>query len=248
MRPATALVIILLLGSGCAANTRPLTDPPRSLAVTTTGPWQSMVYIARTGNGVIVIDLGWMGAEGTILRSLDEMGVDTGDVVAVFLTHSHRDHIAGWRQLRAATYHMAGPEVARFTGRARHQGRIPRLAERLFPTDRPRPGELKVRGFSRDTTFLLGSDTLHAFMLPGHTAGSAAYLFRGVLFVGDALSWTLFSGFRPDKPIHSDDSELNRAGLAGLWGKLPGGAVEWVCTAHAKCARFTPEFVAAARR
>lgn len=40
--------------------------------------------------------------------------------------------------------------------------------------------------FSKDTVFVFGRDTLHAFLVAGHTAGSTAYLFRGVLFVGDA--------------------------------------------------------------
>jgi hydroxyacylglutathione hydrolase len=247
MRTAAALLLVLL-ASGCAARTDVIQDPPRSRAVISGGPWDSMIYIARTGRGVVVIDLGWIGADGTIRRALGEIGAVPEEVAAVFLTHSHRDHITGWRQLRAATFHMAAPEVARFTGVERHRGRIPRIAERLVPSDRPSPGELDVRGFSRDTIFALGSDTLRAFLLPGHTAGSAAYLFRGVLFVGDAISWSMLSGFRPDRPIHSDDSGVNRAALESLWGRLPDRSVRWVCTAHAKCARYTPDLVAGARR
>jgi glyoxylase-like metal-dependent hydrolase (beta-lactamase superfamily II) len=122
------------------------------------------------------------------------------------------------------------------------------MAERLVPSDRPRPDEVAVSGFSRDTAFVLGTDTLRAFLIPGHTAGSAAYLFRGVLFVGDALSWSPFTGFRPDKPVHSDDSARSRASVAALWERIPSGAVQWVCTAHAKCAAYDASFRRGARR
>lgn len=241
-------IIIGALGVGCAANPAVLRDPPRSYAATSSGPWQSLIYAARTDSGVIVLDLGWMGGSLTLREVLVEVGANPSDVAAVFLTHTHRDHITGWRQLRDATFHMSAAEVERFVGREMHAGRVPRLAESIVPSDRPEPGELDVRGFTRDTSFVLGSDTLRAYLLPGHTAGSVAYLFRRVLFVGDALSWTMFSGLRPDKPIHSDDSALNRAGVAALWEKLPEGGVDWVCTAHAKCAEFGEALIEGARR
>jgi hydroxyacylglutathione hydrolase len=236
LRTSAALVLVAL--AGCAPTLPPIHSPPASLAVTTTGPWRSMMYLGRTDAGIIVIDLGWLGAEGTLRRALDEIGAGPEDVSAVFLTHSHRDHVVGWRLIPDATFHMAAPEVVRFTGRARHRGLVPRLADWLLPTDLPEPGEVRVRGFSSDTTFVVGRDTVHAFEVPGHTAGSAAYLFRGVLFVGDALSWSRFGGLREDRRHHSDDSRLNRASVGALWDRIPAGRVEWVCTAHARCERW----------
>lgn len=237
---APRFLLLMVALSGCAVRLAPIDNPPQSLAVTTTGFWRSMMYLARTDSGVVVFDLGWMGAEGTLVRALDKIGARPEEVRMVLLTHSHRDHVAGWRKVRQAKFVMAAPEVPAFTGQALHKGLIPRIAEALFFTDLPEPGEVDVRAFSRDTTFPLGSDTVRAYLIPGHTAGSAAYLFRGILFVGDALTWTRRSGFRPVKRIHSDDSAQNRESVAALWGRLPLDGVEWVCTAHGRCFPYTP--------
>jgi glyoxylase-like metal-dependent hydrolase (beta-lactamase superfamily II) len=73
--------------------------------------------------------------------------------------------------------------------------------------------------------------------MPGHTAGSAAYLFRGVLFVGDAIAYTYLWGFRLAKRAFTLDWERNRESVASLWRRVAPYRVDWVCTAHAKCAR-----------
>ena len=65
-----------------------------------------------------------------------------------------------------------------------------------------------------------------------------AYLVRGVLFVGDALSYSVFRGFALAKRPYTMDWEENRASVASLWERARPHGVEWVCTSHAKCARF----------
>jgi glyoxylase-like metal-dependent hydrolase (beta-lactamase superfamily II) len=100
-----------------------------------------------------------------------------------------------------------------------------------------------VRTFATDTTFVLGADTLRAYVVPGHTAGSAVYLFRGVLFLGDAVTYSWWRGFAPARRGYSDDPRAAAANLARLWRRLPPGAVRHVCTAHARCAAFTAGFL-----
>lgn len=241
MGKAAALFLNLLL-AGCTVNLSRIQDPPRSVAVTTTTPWNSMMYLARTDSGVVVIDLGWAGGEGKLREGLRRIGAQPGDVRHVFLTHTHRDHIVGWRLLRHARFHLAAPETALFRG-ARHHADFPSsAAERLIPSARPRAGELEVREFVGDATFYLGRDTVLAFSTPGHTAGSAAYLFRGVLFVGDAVTYTPLIGFRSAKRIYTDDPGRSRSSVAALWKRVEQYRVDWVCTAHGKCSRFTEEF------
>jgi glyoxylase-like metal-dependent hydrolase (beta-lactamase superfamily II) len=106
-----------------------------------------------------------------------------------------------------------------------------------------------VHAFAADTTFVLGAgtgrpDTLRAYVVPGHTVGSAVYLFRGVLFLGDAATHTRRGGFAPARRGYSDDPRAAAASLAALWPRLPAGAVRVACTAHARCAAFTPAFLA----
>ncbi len=246
--------VILLGAFACvwlSACARPATRPVPSVGTAVAlsgGPNTSMIYLARVPGGVIAIDLGWWGADRSMRRALRELRATPSDVADVFITHSHRDHVGAWRLVRGSRFHLALAERATFTGQRPHRGWIPRGAERVKRSPLPRPGEVDVRTFSRDTAFVLGADTLYAFPVPGHTAGSAAYLFRGTLFLGDAVTYTRWGGFAPARRGHSDDSRAAARNLDALWERLPLHNVRYVCTAHAKCSALTPEFRADVRR
>ena len=238
MNRSLALGLATLLGA-CSVNVDRIQDAPRATAVTSTDMARSMIYLARTDSGVIAIDLGWVSAGPAIRGGLRRLGADTSDVSRVFITHSHRDHIRGWRAVRGAAFHLALPDLPTFTGGAPHHDLSSRVAAAVFPNAYPGGADaIDVRPFASDTLFVLGSDTLRAFTMPGHTAGSAAYLFRGVLFVGDALAYTYLAGFRLAKRPFTVDWEQNRASVASLWERVAPYRVDWVCTAHAKCARL----------
>lgn len=239
------VLVLLALLAGCTVNFQALQLPRRSIAVLTGGPWASMIYLARVEDGVIAIDLGMDGDGHALAAALEELGAGPEEVVAVFLTHSHRDHIAAWRAVRHARFYLAARELARLTGREEHRGFIPRWVDRLVEPDLPGLEELDVRPFARDTMVVFGADTLRIFPVPGHTPGSAAYLFRGILFAGDAVSWTPVFGFRGTKPIYSDDAARSQASLAALWARLGPFEVRYVCTAHGKCAAADSTFIRA---
>ena len=88
------------------------------------------------------------------------------------------------------------------------------------------------------TTFDVGkgADTkkVKAFPIPGHTAGSYAYLYDGVLFVGDAM---IFKQGRLDPAIklfdaHPDD---NKASIRKLQKLVENEEIDIVCTGHGGC-------------
>jgi hydroxyacylglutathione hydrolase len=238
----SALLFCLAL-AGCTLNLARIQDPPRAAAVPTAFPWESMVYAARTDGAVVVVDLGWYGSSRALRKALRRVNARPEDVTDVFLTHSHRDHIAAWRQVRQARFHLFVSEAPLFTGQARHRDLPSKVGRALLGSSSPWPGEVDVETFSRDTAFVLGHDTLRAFELPGHTAGSAAYLFRGVLFVGDALFHSALTGWNPSRRIFTANGKLNRAALGSLRVRIRPYAVRWVCTAHAKCARADSTFM-----
>jgi hydroxyacylglutathione hydrolase len=222
--------------------------PAGAAVALTGGPNTSMIYLARVPDGIVAIDLGWWGSERPMRRALHALGASVDDVTHVFLTHSHRDHVGAWRLVRGSRFHLAAPELAAFIGERRHQGWIPHAAERLKRSTLPQAGEVAVRTFSRDTSFVFGADTLRAYIVPGHTAGSAVYLFRGILFLGDAATYTRRGGFAPARRGYSDDPRTAARNLEALWARLPRRQARYVCTAHAKCSALTAEFLADVKR
>lgn len=229
--------------SACSRAVAPLVSPGESAVALTGGPNTSMIYLARTSEGVMVIDLGWWGSSRALELALRELGTTPTDVRAVFLTHSHRDHVGAWRSVRHAQFHVAGPEYSRLVGDTAHRGWVPRLADRIKRSALPRAGELNVRTFAQDTILVVGTDTVRAYLVTGHTAGSAVYLFRGVLFLGDAVTYSRWSGFAPAKRGYSDDARVAAENLERLWPRLPSDGVRYICTAHARCARFSAQLL-----
>src|SRR5688572_28423313 len=236
---AVALVSGLV---GCGRAISPLVATKASAVALTGGPGTSMVYVARSADNVILIDLGWWGGTKPITAALRELDGSPSQVTDVFLTHSHRDHVGAWRLVRHSRFHVGQAEIPLLFRERRHRGWAPRFAERVKPSGLPPPNAIDVRPFGRDTAFAFGRDTLYAFLVPGHTAGSTVYLFRGTLFLGDAATYTPWGGFGPARRGYSDDVGDAKASLATLWPRLPRDAVRYVCTAHAHCAPYSDEF------
>jgi glyoxylase-like metal-dependent hydrolase (beta-lactamase superfamily II) len=218
-------------------------EGPDANAIATAWPAESMVFAARTARGVFVVDLGWGGADRALRRGLAQIGARPEDVTDVFVTHGHRDHIAAWRLVRQARFHVMLAEVPLFLGQASYADLPSRAAAVLQGDAGPWAGEVDVRPFSGDTTFVLGTDTIRAFVVPGHTPGSTAYLHRGVLFAGDAISRPYHTGFGPGMGIFTTDRARNHAELVSLFERLRPYDVQWVCTAHGKCVRPDERFI-----
>lgn len=235
-------VVVPLVLAACTLNLRQV-EGPYANAIPTTWPSQSLVFAARTSEGVFLVDLGWMGADHAIRNGLERIGATPEDVTDVFVTHSHRDHVAGWRTVRHARFHMMEAEVPLFLGQEGHEDLPSRAASAVQAEAGPWPGEVNVHPFSRDTMFVLGADTIRAFVVPGHTAGSTAYLHRGVLFAGDAISRPYHTGYGPAMGIFTADRQASHESLVSLFERLRPYDVQWVCTAHGKCARPDERFI-----
>ena len=241
-------ILVAVTGSlsvaACAPrHIAPLVRPSASSIALTGGPSKSMVYLARTSDGVIAIDLGWWGGERAFKDALRDLQADPSQVTDVFLTHTHRDHIGALHLVRQSRVHVATKELPRLTGERLHRGIVPRVAEHVKPSGLPKPNELAARTFSADTMFVFGADTLRAYLVSGHTAGSSAYLFRGTLFVGDAVTYSRLQGYRSARRIYSDDAGQAASNLEALWARLPNGGVNYVCTAHAHCRAYSADLL-----
>ena len=223
--------------AGVRAGVRTLEVDPAQRAGTTNGANASLLVARRTDAGVVVVDLGWWGADRALTDALSRLGAQPRDVVAVLLTHGHRDHVGAWRMVAHAPFYVGEGEGARLTGRTPHRGWIPRLADRLRRPALPAPGLLVVRELRGDTALAFGRDTVRAFALPGHTAGSVAWLLGDVLLLGDGASHRPIDGrLGPARRGFSDDAALARRSLARLHRAVAPYRVRALCTAHARCA------------
>ncbi len=139
--------------------------------------WDKIVnfYLIRTETGWIAFDAG--SDVKHIAREFKALGIDPGEVDAVFLTHSDFDHTAGVALFRNANVYLCALEEPLATGKI---GRAPFTKNKLAAA----------------ATYLSDGDAVSVdglavriISLPGHTPGTAAYLVEGkYLFTGDAFA------------------------------------------------------------
>ena len=122
--------------------------------------WYVNPYLIEVGDGkYIAIDTG-QGYFG-VKSGLEDLGIQREDVVAVFLTHTKKDHVTGLRLFKNAVIY-AGAET-----------KHPKVSEKM----------------SDGKTVQIGGVSVKCIFSPGRTDDSVCYLVDGkYLFVGDTLS------------------------------------------------------------
>jgi glyoxylase-like metal-dependent hydrolase (beta-lactamase superfamily II) len=89
-----------------------------------------------------------------------------------------------------------------------------------------RPTGVRVTRRLRDGEVVtVGTATIRVYAVPGHTAGSAAYLVNDVLFVGDSAQIESDGTLRPAPWLATDDRAQNRASLRRLRERLAADGV-----------------------
>lgn len=164
---------------------------------------------------VALIDAGNDGAATAILAELSRRNLGPDAVTAILLTHGHPDHTAGIAKFPNAQVMSLEAEASIVEGRAGARGPLPRL----FPV---RPTGVKVaRSLKDGETVALGPTQVQVFAVPGHTAGSAAYLVNGVLLLGDAADVSRDGNRVIGAPwVFSDSQAQDRASLVQLDQRL----------------------------
>lgn len=171
-------------------------------------------WILRTAHGAVLVDAGRDHEGDAILAELRRQGLGPEDVHTVLLTHGHPDHTGAlWLFQKAKVY--AGPgEAARMRGERPFQSPASRI---LLPLVGPPPwapeGMLELKG-GEDLD--VDGQRIHVYAVPGHTAGSVAYLWREVLFSGDAVIGDGGQGVRLVPRFFSADVEQARESLRPL--------------------------------
>jgi glyoxylase-like metal-dependent hydrolase (beta-lactamase superfamily II) len=165
-------------------------------------------------------------AATAVLAALTKRGLGPEAVKAIFLSHGDRDHIAGALAFPKAQVMLLAPDVALAEGRE-----IRAFKWLLSPKD---TGVRVTRALADGDVVDLSGVAIRVFAVPGHTKGSAAFLARGVLFMGDSAEATSEGAMAPAKRLTSDDPALNRASLARLAERLAPSAadVKAIAPAH----------------
>jgi hydroxyacylglutathione hydrolase len=190
--------------------------------------FSSAAVITLTDRRVALIDAGNDEAATAILRELQRRRLGPEAVAAIFLTHGHPDHIGGLGQFPNAEVMALAAEVPLIEGRVGARGPL----TRFFPVNAT--GFTVSRELRDGEVVTISGMPFRVFAVPGHTAGSAAYLVNGVLYVGDSADAANDGELIGAPWVFSDDQAQNRASLVELQRRLDvsGAEVSAIVPAH----------------
>jgi hydroxyacylglutathione hydrolase len=187
-------------------------------------------YVLDAGNGqFVLIDAGSDNKGTALLQDLQMRHGGADNVVAVLLTHSHQDHIAALPLFSKATIYATKREVPLAAGQEDFNG----PAFKLMGERNATPFNV-TNPVDDGQSFMVGNLQVTAYLVPGHTEGSAAYLVNGVLYVGDAIQFKSDGQVIGPSVIFSTDRAQGEASLKHLAQEVQPHAadVKFIATGH----------------
>lgn len=197
----------------------------------------SYAYAAKVGSKVILFDAGADPGGHTIDALLAWLHASRGDITDVFVTHGHGDHTAGIVGLGGVRVRMGAGDLALSEKKVPPEA----LAGKAMTAAMSYPAVTASDPITGAATFDVGAGAdgkdakkVKAFPIPGHTPGSYAFLFDGVLFVGDAM---VFKQGRLDPAIKLFDAhpDENKAAVRQLLKQVEAEEIDIICTGHGGC-------------
>jgi len=197
------------------------------------------VFAARVAPGphVILFDTGLDPQGRPVDALLSALQAGRDDVTDVFLTHGHFDHISGVNVVPKARVHLGAADIPMATGQAKPAAFVPMLLGLAMKTppiavNAPLTGTAILPVGAPDASGT--PKAVKAIPVPGHTPGSYAYFYDGVLIAGDIM---IFKDGRLELTpwIFDPDPDANKAAIRSLKTALMGETVDIVCTSHGGC-------------
>ncbi|MDY7229160.1 MBL fold metallo-hydrolase [Hyalangium rubrum] len=171
----------------------------------------SYAWVLKTPQGAVLVDAGMDTQGKELLAELAAQGVSPEKVHTVLLTHGHVDHWGAAHLFPNARVVVGPGEAAVIRGEFVQKSLVGRLTRSMA---RP-PVPAKLEEAQDGAELSVDGASIRVIHLPGHTPGSAAYLWRDVLFTGDSLLRTK-SGLGPSPVPVSEDRKQNLASLRKL--------------------------------
>jgi glyoxylase-like metal-dependent hydrolase (beta-lactamase superfamily II) len=193
---------------------------------------RSHVFLIKTEQ-VFLIDTGMPGLTGQILSELKSLGVSSGDIRAILLTHHDVDHIGNAKQLQGATGAelWAPAEDASYIVNERKRPGIKHMIETIIKPQRP-----DITG-TYDTNWLYNK--IHVLHAPGHTPGHTIFQFQNVVFTGD-----LFKFIKGRFRLFPEYMNWNQAEAENSLSLLKALTFDCLCPSHGDPVRSGPELQA----
>ncbi len=197
------------------------------------------VFLVDVDQGVALIDCGNDPTGKAIIEALGHRTLTEKDVKAIFLTHGHGDHTAACKRFPNATIYAFEGDRGLLEGPAKAKGALTKWIS-------PDPSRVltQVKWLTDGAPVTVGGVDITAWNIPGHTGGSAAYLAKGVVFLGDSAGSQTDGHLRGAPGIFSDDPAQNVASMKALAGKLEGKGVTHLAFAHSGWVAGTGELTA----
>jgi glyoxylase-like metal-dependent hydrolase (beta-lactamase superfamily II) len=244
---AVLLVLILAIGAVLAVTfmgRQPIEDGQEfsGMRIIEDG-FTAVGVIPINDRQVALVDTGQDASGEVIKRELTRRKLQPESVAAILVTHGHPDHIGALGQFSKAEIMALEVEVPLVEGRAGAKGPVPRL----FPVN---PTGVKVGRVLHDgDVVMLDTLPVRVYAVPGHTAGSAAYLVNGALFIGDSADIASDGRVQGSPWIFSDSQADNRASLVRLEQRLvsDGANVRVIIPSHSGTASGLAPLTAFAR-
>jgi len=202
--------VLFLWLLGCA-DIQPIEDGAVYGSVEVVKDWFTSTALVQTDETTLLVDAGFR--TGKMRRSLKKRGLSPEDIDHVLLTHGHGDHV-GAISIYSNAQIWAFPDEE------------PNLSEESVAFD----------GVLVEGNMTLGDIDFEVLAAPGHTPGSAVFVFDDVALLGDAGLITKAGHLTPVAEKRSEDPEAAEQMLGSLAESLMERDVEWVVPSHSGAA------------
>lgn len=133
------------------------------------------LYLVKNGENYIAIDAG--NDKVNLQQELKKLNVDPYKLIAVLLTHTDGDHVAGISLFKKADIYLSKQEEQLLNGK---KSRFLLFGNKIDSD--------KYKLIEDQQVMVIGGVKIQGFLTPGHTPGSMCFLVNDtLLFTGDAL-------------------------------------------------------------